>query len=490
MLGKIVRKPAVLNTASLAISSGLNFVSLLLWVRLLTPEDFGRYTLITTTSLLINAALFEWVRIVGGRTLYSATSPTRIDPDRANAMFTIVSGLLLALAVTAALLFARGHPIFGLPSSWAWVLLLFVASEVTLTMLNVVSRVRAEAWHTFWVIVSRSVLSLAIGVILVTVYGQGLTGVILGIVIGQMAATIGGIATDVVWRRLRWRLRRAQDRREMAQVLHMGAPLMLSAGLSYGVGVFDRYQVEHVLGTPSVAFYAAPADLLQKTIGFVMLAINITAYPAMVRAYEDRGPAAARTMLEGNAVLHLAVGLPVVVAAIVLPDAVSNLLLGGRLAARSAVILPYVTVAAFLRLLTIYHLQVAFQLTRNMRFMLIGPTIAVATFVLLGVPALRHFGLPGIAYVSLLAQSLSYGLCAIMAARSFRMRLYNRDMAKVVGAGAVMAAVMLPFAGVTGIVASIATLAGGGTAYLAAIWLFRLEQVQAVIAKFAAPART
>ena len=62
-------RPAVLNTASLGISSGLNFVSLLLWVRLLPAEEFGRFTLITTTALLINAILFEWARIVGARTL-------------------------------------------------------------------------------------------------------------------------------------------------------------------------------------------------------------------------------------------------------------------------------------------------------------------------------------------------------------------------------------------------------------------------------------
>ncbi len=478
-------RPAVLNTLSLAISSGLNFVSLLLWVRLLPPAEFGQYTLITTTALLVNAILFEWARIVGARTLYSPTSATRIDPDRADALFTIVATFILMLALAVTALFLSGRTIFGLAPHWLWVLLLFLVSEVALTMLNVVSRARGEAWHTFGVIVTRSALSLAIGLALVVGYDQGLAGVLLGLVIGQAIATIGGIATDNVWRRLRLRVSDAGERRIMGDMLKLGAPLMLSSGLSYGVGVLDRYQVEHILGTSSVAYYAAPADLLQKTLGFAMLAVNITMYPAMVRAYEDEGPDRARTLLEGNAILYMAMCLPVVVAATVLAGPVSHVLLGAALADRSAPLLPLVTAAALLRLLTIYHFQVAFQLTRHMRLLMIAPALAIATFVLLGPLALHRYGLIGIACVSLLAQGSGYVVSAWLARRVFGIRLASRDAAKVLVASGAMAAALIPFAGVTGVVMTLVALATGGVVYAGAILLLRLDQVRTIKAKFA-----
>ncbi|WP_162143930.1 lipopolysaccharide biosynthesis protein [Sphingomonas phyllosphaerae] len=477
-------RPAVLNTLSLAISSGLNFISLLLWVRLLPPVEFGQFTLITTTALLINAILFEWARIVSARTLYSPTAATRIDPARADALFTIVFGLILLLGILTAVLSISGHTIFGLGPRWMWVLFVFLVSEVALTQLNVISRARHAAWHTFWVIVTRSALSLVIGLALVLGYGLGLSGVLLGLVIGQAVAVIGGIATDAVWRRLRIAGARAEDREVMGGMLKLGAPLMLSSGLSYGVGVLDRYQVEHILGTSSVAYYAAPSDLLQKTLGFAMLAVNITMYPAMVRAYEDEGPDKARVLLEGNAVMYVAMCLPVLVAATVLAGPVSHLLLGARLAPQSAPLLPLVTAAALLRLLTIYHLQVAFQLTRHMRLLMIAPALAIATFVALGPLALHRYGLIGIAGVSLLAQAGGYTVSAVMARRTFGIRLLGRDNAKVLVAGAAMAAALLPFAHVTGVPMTLVALAAGGLVYAAAILLLRLDQVRTIKAKF------
>lgn len=477
-------RPAVLNTASLGISSGLNFVSLLLWVRLLPAEEFGRYTLITTTALLINAILFEWARIVGARTLYSPTAATRIDPDRANALFTILLTFIVALAIVTATLFFSGRTIFGLSAQWLWLLFLFVVSEVTLTMLNIVSRARNTPWHTFGVLVTRSALSLAIALVLVLGYHLGLAGVLLGVIIGQGTAAIGGIATDAVWRRLRLSGSRPEDREIMGGMLKLGAPLMLSSGLSYGVGVLDRYQVEHILGTSSVAYYAAPADLLQKTLGFAMLAVNITMYPAMVRAYEDEGPDKARVLLEGNAVMYVAMCLPVLVAATMLAGPVSHLLLGARLAPQSAPLLPLVTAAALLRLLTIYHLQVAFQLTRHMRLLMIAPALAIATFVLLGPLSLHRYGLMGIAGVSLLAQASGYLVSALLARRTFGIRLLGRDNAKVLVAGAAMAAALLPFAHVTGLPMTLVALAAGGLVYVAAILLLRLDQVRTIKAKF------
>ncbi|MEH3103196.1 MAG: oligosaccharide flippase family protein [Sphingomonas phyllosphaerae] len=478
-------RPAVLNTLSLAISSGLNFISLLLWVRLLSPAEFGQLTLITTTTLLINATLFEWARIISARTLYSSSSATRIDPGRADALFTIVIGLIVALGGVTAFLSLAGRTVFGLASGWLWILFAFLVSEVALTQLNVISRARQAAWHTFWVIVTRSALSLAIGVTLVLGYRLGLAGVLLGLVVGQSVAVIGGVATDAVWRRLRLRGVRQADRAVMGGMLRLGAPLMLSSGLSYGVGVLDRYQVEHILGTTSVAYYAAPADLLQKTLGFAMLAVNITMYPAMVRAYEDDGPGAARVLLEGNAVLYWAMCLPMLVAATVLAGPVSQLLLGARLAAQSAPLLPLVTAAALLRMLTIYHLQIAFQLTRHMRLLMVAPGVAIATFVLLGAPALHRFGLIGIAGVSLLAQASGYAISAALARRTFGLRLLRPDNAKVLVAGAAMAAAMLPFAHVTGMAMTLAALVSGGTVYAGAILLLRLDQVRTVRATFA-----
>lgn len=90
---------AVITTAALALSSGLNFLALFVWIRLLDPREFGIYSLVSATALLLNALMFEWLRIFALRTLYDGKSDIRVDRRQADALFAVILGLLGLLIV-------------------------------------------------------------------------------------------------------------------------------------------------------------------------------------------------------------------------------------------------------------------------------------------------------------------------------------------------------------------------------------------------------
>lgn len=88
-LGRMKLSKGAITTAALGISSGLNFLSLIVWTHLLSPAEFGTYALVSATVLFLNATIFEWLRLTASRLLYdprpsissTRTSPMRLPPS-------------------------------------------------------------------------------------------------------------------------------------------------------------------------------------------------------------------------------------------------------------------------------------------------------------------------------------------------------------------------------------------------------------------------
>lgn len=471
----------MVTTAALGLSSALNFVALFLWVRLLDPHDFGSYALVSATALMLNAVLFEWLRIVAARTLYDPASDTNIDPAKADAIFAVAVPMIGLLLIAGGLLWVTGGPAGSIQADWIPLIALFALSEMALAMVNVVSRVRMEAWQFFQSMVVRSALAIALSLILVLAFDLGALGIIAGTVTAQLLTAATIIFRSPVWRGLRLGRRSRARRDSIREVLTLGAPLTISIGLTFGVGIADRYILDATLGTAAVGYYAATADVLQKTLGFIMLAINITAYPALVRSYEDKGEDAARQLLEGNLVMQMALGLPVVVACIVLAPGLANLFLGPTFRDAGAVLLPWIAAGALVRLLATYHLLMIFQLMRRMKLMLAAPLVTLSILVPGGIYASTKYGLVGMAMAALIAQVVSYAVCAVIAKRLFSFSLLSRDLVKVVGASVLLGVALIPAARVQEPLLVLAICAAAGLAYVLALIALRLDRAAPLV---------
>lgn len=472
---------AIVTTAALGLSSALNFLSLFLWVRLLDPHEFGGYALASASALLLNAILFEWLRIVAARTLYDPASKTKLDPAKADAIFAVALPMIALLLIAGGLFWAGGLTMAGVHAGWIPLIALFALSEMALAMVNVVSRVRLEAWQFFQSMVVRSALAIALSLVLVLLFDLGALGIIIGTVAAQLLTAAAIIVRSPVWRGLRLGKRSRATRATIREVVTLGAPLIVSTGLTYAVGIADRYILNATLGTDAVGYYAAAADLLQKILGFVLLAINITAYPALVRAYEDKGAAAARRMLEDNFVMQMALGLPVVAACIVIAPGLANLLLGPTFREQGALLMPWIAAGALLRLLTTYHLLMIFQLMRRMKLMLIAPLVTLALIVPGGIYASKSFGVVGMAVASLIAQAVSYGVCAVIAKRLFAFELLSKDLLKVVIASALLGALLAPVASVHDPFLVFAICAVAGVVYVLILLALRLDRAAPLV---------
>jgi O-antigen/teichoic acid export membrane protein len=476
-------RSAAITTAALILSGGLNFLGIFVWVRVLGPRDFGIFTLVSGFGLFLNAALFEWMRGVGARTLYNRAAPYAIDPARADAILRYFCLVAAAFVAIAGICWALGVGGPGFGPAWIPLIVLFTLSEMALAMLNVTSRVRQLPWQFFAAMVARSAIAILFGLVLVLVMHLGVVGLMLGIIAAQLGTAGVMMARDPMWRALRVGRNSRDDSAVRRDVLVLGLPLVVSTALTFGSGIVDRYLVAHALGTGVVGYYTAPVDLLQKTLGFVMLALNISAYPALVRAYDDHGRAAARKVLDDAFIAQMLLGLPAVVAFAVLSSGLATLMLGKAYHAAAVQLLPWVAVAALLRFLTANHLVMVFQLERRMRLMLIPPLFTLLIVIPAGLWGMRVAGLPGMAYAALASQLVAWAICAVLAYRLLPFSLVSGDVLKIVVASGIMGAALFPFRHVTDTLGVLLICAGGGAVFLVSLLLLRLDRAAPVMAK-------
>ena len=424
---------AIVTTCGLAVSSALNLVALLVWVRLLSPAAFGTLALVTAAGLIANALAFEWLRLAGARTLFDAVSPDEIAPAGLAAWIRTSgwSALLLAGAAVIAGMAGVGPP--GLPPVWNGAIVLIAASEMLLAAVTLVARLRLRASTYAAMMVGRSALALALGALSVRL-GLGAAGVVGGLVLGQLLIAAVAALRDPLWRLAIHARPSTADRRELIRV---GVPLIAGSALALVAAMIDRYLVGAQLGVAAAGQFAAPAELVAKTLGFAMMAVNLSAYPLLVRTYELHGETAAARAVERNGAVLLAVALPIVSVIVFLGRPLSAALLGARYPL-APILLPWLAGAAALRLLVTFHFGVALQLARRTKLLLPPPALSLLILLLGASPAMGAAGLKGLAMLLFAAQLAGAVLAAMLAGRVLGARLLTPAIARVLAANVLL----------------------------------------------------
>lgn len=464
--------PGLVNSAAIALASGVNFFAFALWTHLLSPTELGLFTLISLVVLMLNAVCFEWLRISMARLLYDPADPLEVGPGKADAVCAAALAVSGGLLLAATGLWILGIRIQGLDPAWLVAIVAWLVSEMLFTLSTTLNRLRLKPWPFFASMTGRALLSLAAGYALVAWAGLGTAGVVLGIICAQAVCALVGIAADPVMRRLR-PLRAKRD--EARALLAFGGPLILSSGLTYLAVASDRFLLGAMIGPAGVGQYSVAVDLMQKTVVFAMLAINLTAYPAIVRAFEREGEAAGRRALERNFLAQLGVSLPATVGVSVLAPGIANILIGPAFRETAVALLPIVGVAALLRGLATFHLSVALQIARRTWMIVAAPVVTLAVLLPLGYLGVQLGGLRGMAAAAAVAYSLSFLALLLIVRRVRPVGMFNASALKIVVASAVMGAALYPLRDHATALETLGLAGLGAALYAGLIWALRPE---------------
>jgi len=439
----------------------INLLAIALYTRMLGPDEYGQYAIVVAAVSMLNAVFFSWLVLGVDRFL-----PAHGGRNQ-ELIAAVAHGYLWLVGLTAIL---------------GGAIVLYFRQDQTLRWLVGLSVVMlwAQAWFELNLAVARSkfapfrygVLSvlkagiaLGLGAILIAL-GYGTKGALLGLLAGWILASVSfGWGEWMGVRLMR------PDRNLLLNLSSYGLPLTILFFLNFLVSSSDRFLLGYLVSVGAAGVYAAGYDLAQQSIGLLMSAVNLAAFPLIVRALEGSGADAAREQLRKNAFLLLGIAVPAVAGLCMLSDNIGNVILGKAVSDDASLVIPLIAVAALLSGIKSFHVDLGFQLGRATHKLLWSVMGAAIVNILLNLWWIPLFGLVGAAYATIAAFAVGLCVSILLVRNIFVVPMPPRDTYKLLLASAAMALVLWPTASYQGPIALLMQITCGVTVYTLFLWL-------------------
>lgn len=420
--------------AAIGLPGIVNLLALVIYTRLLSPEEYGQYALVVAGVGLASAVIFRWLNLGLLRfiTAYQGRQEVFLSTVAAGFIgMMVLSGLFCAFC----LFFIVNSQLRSL-----WVIgLVLLWLQAFFDLNQELARTQFSPARYGLLALIKAVAALIIGGLLAYI-GWGAFGLFFGLMAGSISAALWVLKKE--WRAVRFRL---VDRELMNQLCTYGLPLTATFALGFVVNSSDRFLLGWLLSTETAGLYSVGYDLAKNSLGIFMMVVNLAAYPLAVRALEQKGIAAAQEQLCQNATMLIAVGLPVTSGFALLSPNIAAAFLGPEFRGYAADLMPWVIFGALLAGIKSYYFDLSFQLGRR-TIMQVWVTLAAAVLnVALNFWWIPFFGIMGAAYSTVAAFALSLVMSWGLGRRVFPLLFPTGDFFKIALATAVMIFVLAPF---------------------------------------------
>lgn len=402
----------------------LGFAAIIIFTRILSPEDYGLYVVGMSLAGIVNAILFAWIRL----SILRYQSEGEAVDIRLSALAGYGLSAALSPVVVIALLVTTSRPLgeLLLATAVALTLGLFEFGQYVLN-----ARQMSRAYMRASIL--RAVLTLTISLTLVHL-GMGGVGLLVGIGSAYLAASL--VSSPEIWRAP---VRRFESGMFM-QMLAFGAPMAISGAVFSLHGALDRLIVVHFLGEGAAGVYGASADLVRQIILFPAMAVGAAMTPAVIRSLAEGGTERADRQLNLSAEMLLAVVMPAAIGLALVAPAFSVLMLGPEFRDVAARLIPILSLAWLFQAMTQQYVHVSFHLAKASRFLLVQGAILLAVNLVLTIVLVPSHGLSGAAWALLLSEAVGMAAGFVLARNAHPLPLPKGAVLRALAASAVMAA--------------------------------------------------
>jgi len=448
----------------------IGFATIIIYTRLLSTEAYGQYTLVVTGAILVYALLYQWL----------SASLLRFFSQYQNKPAELFTAILIGFTFMSFLSGVVGAVLAMVwwGSVWGWLIVIgvFLTWAQAWFFINLeLVRSRLAPIRYGLISMAKSLIALGLGVVLVLwnfdTYGA-LIGLFAGFLIAGLWASWGQWGGFYGGR---------LNRELVRSLLNYGLPLTASFAVAVVISSTDRFMLAGLIGESATGLYAASQGLAQQTVGVLMTMVNLAAYPLIIKTLEHSGPNAARAQLRKNAILLLAVGLPVATVFILLAPNIAAVFLGKEFQNAGVKLMPWFAVAALSSSIRAYYFDLAFFLGKRTYALIMVMAVTALLNVVLNLWLIPMFGILGAAYASVAALGIATGITAILGHRVFRLPSLHGDIIKLFSATLGMATVLFLLPEGDGILTLVFSIMLGVAIYLACVIAFDLCGVRKVV---------
>jgi len=446
----------------------LSLSALVIFTRILTPAEYGVYSLTILVAGVGNAVLLQWLSLGVGRYLPAVTD--KKDEERLLGTARSISFIIFVVVIVLSLMCAA----LGAFSSFSivfWMVgFLFAIQgwyELNLKVLNA----SLNPFDYGKVLTVKSVVGFFLSVV-AAYLGFGAEGILASIIVGSIAACV---ISRRIWSGLPWFF---INRDYLSKLFAYGAPLTITYLLIFVIDASDRFFIERMVGVEAVGVYSASYELSQYSIGMLTSVVHLAALPLVINALAKEGLLAAGLKLRQTFSLVFAVAVPLSAGmALTAPD-IAYSILGDKFREGATVIIPWIALAMFLSTIKSYYFDYAFQLSNSTRIQMGIVFVSAVVNVVFNYFLIAEYGATGAAISTVIAFLVSLILSWALGRRVFAMpRLPYKNAAQIIVAVVVMAAVVSSINFELSVLSFSLKVILGGAAYIAVLLIFNARNL-------------
>lgn len=449
----------------------VNFVSLVVFTRLVGPEEYGVFALALGTVTMLNATLFEWIRLGVLRYVPSDIAPRNVLLSTVSVTYMVVGAgltVLLAVMVASGILanyrlnvVLLGHVLL---LSYGW-------HEINLEL----ARSELAPVRYGWLALGKQ-LTFLIGGGILAYAGMGGEGLLAGLAAGCMLPAL--LFAKRHWRGCSLAL---ASKAVLLRLMGYGLPLTITFALGFILSMSDRLLIGWMIGAEAAGLYAVGYDLPRQSTGMLMMIITLAAYPITVRTLERAGIDAARAQMKRNIAMLMAIGLPATVGMVMLAKEIAHAVVGENFRGAAAEIIPWIALGAFLQGIKSYYLDHSFQLAGRTVGQVWVSLVAACCNILLNILLIPRYGIMAAAYNTVVAYVIAVILSYVLGKRVFPVPIPARELLMIAVATSVMAGVLSVMRFNAGTKGLIVKIVAGMAVYTVSVLIMNVHDCRTVI---------
>ena len=467
----LIRNSSIYIVAKL-IPGIMAFTALSVYTHLLTPDEYGVYTLIFTAIMFTFTVVFSWLPVGMVRFWPGGTYDEQTFLSTMGVLYRCLSLPIIVLAASIALFISAEWIVYLVAS------LVLLFSYISLNYAQTLKSAQMQPTSYAIMTISYSVLALSLGSMMAYI-GWGPLGLLIGIAIGMLIPAL--VFTYQSW------LQFDPDKfsPELTQkLMFYGMPLAASFLLSEVANVSDRYMLAWLLGEAEAGKYAVVYDLAGNSILMIMNAVNLAAYPMITKLLDTKGKEAAIAYFKTYAVLLLGVSIPAVVGLSLIGPNIVELVIGEKYQESVILVLPWVATAVFFMGSGAFYMHLPFQLgNHNIGIFKIAGTVAILNLAL-NFFLIPRMGMQGAAIATLLSFIVSVLLGYIFGRRVFPIPLPVQDIIKILTAAFIMGFCLYYLKDLRGWLPLMLQFSGGLVTYLLLAYLLNIGGIKQIIGDY------
>ena len=370
----------------------VGFGSIVVFTRLLSPEQYGQYAVTMAVAAVVHAVFMVWIEAAMERFTLPEVERGQGPAHFAtlHAAYATLAALTLALAGLALLVLPLERELRYALAAGFGSLLVSTGFRLVQERRRAQGRVVPYAIYAMLTAVSGFVLGAGLADA-----GWGSASVLAGIAIATGLALLVSAPGEL-------RLGRGGsfEASRLRRYAAYGLPVSLSLILAQALFSADRFLIAGFLDQASVGFYHAGHALAYRTLDILFIWIALAGSPAMIAALERGGPAALKDAARTQAEVMILVCLPAAVGLALVARPLADVMVGEDLRDGARRVIPWIAASGFFGGLTTYYLDHAFTLARRPGMLIASMAAPAAASLTLNVLLIPRFGLDGAMWAS------------------------------------------------------------------------------------------